>query len=579
MPTTPADPVADYARAVAAGRLVAGEAVRLACARHLEDLERGARRGLHYDARAAGVAVDFFRLLTHSKGVWAGQRFTLQPWQQFIIGSLFGWKRADGTRRFRTGHVEVARKNGKTTLAAGVGLYLFLLDGEPGAEVYTAATKKEQAKLSHEEAKRMVRASPHLARRVTVFRDNLSFPATNSKFEPLAADSDSLDGLNVSGAILDELHAWRRRDLWDVLETATGARRQPLTLVTTTAGYDRHSIWWERRELALKVLRGLVPDDSLFAYIATPDEGDDWADENCWIKANPSLGVTVRLEELREACQQAKDVPGKQPAFRRLRLDQPTEAAALWLDLAAWDRCAAAVDEQALAGRPCWGGLDLSATTDTSALCWLFPPEAEGEPCRLLLRYWLPGDDLHERCRRDGVPYDQWARAGLIELTPGNVIDYDAIERRVLADAERFQVRELAFDRYLANQLTLRLQDRGLKVVGFGQGFASMAAPARELEGLVTAGRLAHGGHPVLRWQAGCAAVRCDPAGNRKPDKASSTARIDGLVAALMALGRSLVADRSETVYAGRGVLVIGDQGEPAAAAPADLWGDEDDRW
>jgi phage terminase large subunit-like protein len=557
VPTTPAEhPVSRYARSVLSGETVAGEFVRLAAARHLRDLEDGPERGLRFDLRAADVALDFFRLLKHSTGKWAGTAFELQPWQVFVIGSLFGWKRLDGSRRFTIGHVEVARKNGKSTLAGGVGLLLFLLDSEAGAEVYTVATKKDQAKLTHDEAKRMVQASPHLAKRVAIYKDNLSVAATHSKFEPLASDSDSLDGLNVSGAIMDELHAWKQRGLWDVMETATGARRQPLFLVTTTAGYNRHSIWWERREMALNTLRGLTPNDSLFAFVATLDPEDDWTDEKVWAKANPSLGVTVRLEELREKCDEAKQVPGKQNAFKRLRLNLPTEQASLWLDLEKWDACAGPVDEESLLGRPCFGGLDLSATTDLSALALLFPPEADDEPWKLLVRFWLPGDDLRERSIRDGVPYGEWSDRGLIHLTDGSSIDYDAIEAQVLLDAERFAMQELAFDRYLANQLVTRLQDRhGVNVVGFGQGFVSMAGPAKEFEVLVISGRLAHGGNPVLRWQAGCTAVKQDAAGNVKPDKASSTARIDGIVASLMALGRAMVRTEGTEEWYTPGIL------------------------
>lgn len=540
-----ADPVLTYAKAVYHGQVVAGELVRLACQRHLDDLEHGSSRGLVWDLPAALRALQFFGLLRHSKGRWAGKPFTLEPWQQWFVGCLFGWKRTAGTRRFRTAHLEVARKNGKTTLASGIGLMLFLLDREPGAEVYTCATKRDQAKLTHSESARMVQGSPSLLRRVVVYKDNLSVPSENAKYEPLAAEGHKLDGLNPSGVICDEIHAWRERLLWDVMETATGARSQPLTLITTTAGYDRHSIWWERRELALRVLRGVIQDDSLFAAIYTLDPEDDWLDEKAWAKANPSLGVTVQREELREKAEQARATPGKQNPFKRLRLNVPTDQANLWLDMDAWRVCGMLpVNEEELRGRDCYGGLDLSATTDTSAWVLLFPPSGdqgeEREPWKVLVRVFLPGDDLHEREVRDGVPYSQWEREGWLTLTDGNVIDYDQIERQILADAQTFCVREIAFDRYFANQLVLRLQEQGLEVVGFGQGFASMAAPAKEFEELLVSGRLAHGSNPVLTWQASCAAAKQDPAGNTKPDKASSTGRIDSIVAILMALGRAI---------------------------------------
>lgn len=550
MPARQPDPAAAYARAVASGAVAAGELVRLACERHLRDLAGGAARGLWYDAAAAQTALDFFALLRHSKGKWAGRPFALQPWQQFAVGSLFGWRRADGTRRFRVGHVEVARKNGKTTLAAGLGLLLLVLDGEPGAEVYAVATKRDQARITHEESVRMVRASRALSKRVAVSRVNLSVAATQSKYEPLTSEGDSLDGLNVHGAVCDELHAWKDRLLWDVLETATGARNQPLFLVTTTAGTSRTGIWWERREIALRAVRARGPedagwDDSVFGLIYTLDEGDDWTDEAVWAKGNPSLGVTVRLEELREKCRQAQESPGKQNPFKRLRLNVPTEQADRWIDLAVWDEGAEPVAAEALRGRPCYGGLDLGRVRDLSALALLFPPLEEGERWQLLLWLWCPEEDIALRSRRDRVPYDVWVREGLIEATPGNFTDFAAIARRVLELAGEYDVREIAYDRTFAGELVQTLTDEGIAMVEFGQGFLSMAGPTGELDRLLTGRQLRHGGHPVLRWMAGNVAVRQDPAGNLKPDRQRSGEKIDGVVALVMALGRAMVRDQA----------------------------------
>lgn len=562
-PSESADPCSDYARAVVAGRIVAGKLVRLACQRHLDDLEHGHERGLKFDRDEANRVYKFFGLLRHSKGRWVRQPFTLEPWEFFVVGSIFGWKRADGSRRFRFAHVEVARKNGKTTVAAGIGLALATIDGEAGAEVYTIATKKDQAKLAHDESKRMVKASPALKKHIDIYRDALTVEATDSKYIPLGADADTLDGLNISGAICDELHAWKLRDLWDVIETATGARTQPLILSTTTAGTGRLGIWWERRELAVKILAGLITGDgaiaadAVFAAIYTLDDEDDWADEKNWIKANPSLGVSLAIQELRERCEEAKATPGKQNSFKRLRLNVPTQQDVLWLDLARWDKCGSPVSWDELAGRQCFSGLDLSATTDMTALAHVFPPVEQGEPWKVLMRFWLPGDNLEDRCRRDLAPYDVWKRDGFLETTDGDVVDYNVIEARVKEDADRFQIQQLAIDRYLANQLTTRLMDDGLPVEGFGQGFASMAAPCRELEILITSARLAHGGHPVLRFNAGCASVRMDPAGNRKPDKAHSTGRIDGLVALLMGLGKAIVVGPGGSVYDTRGIETL----------------------
>lgn len=582
------DPATRYALGVDRGEVVAGELVKLACARHLADLEHGHQRGLRYDPEAAQTALDFFGLLRHSKGRWAGQTFSLQPWQEFLVGSVFGWKRADGSRRFRVGHLEVARKNGKTTLAAGVGLLLLVLDGEGGAEVYTVATKRDQAKLTHEESVRMVRASHALGRRVTVVRDNLSVGATNSKYAPLTSEGDSLDGLNVHGAICDELHAWPQRLLWDVLETSTGARRQPLFLVTTTAGTGRHGIWWERRELAIKALKARGPtdagwDDSLFGLVYTLDEADDWLDEKVWAKANPSLGVTLTLEELREKTAQAKESPGKQNPHRRLRLNVPTEQVSRWLDVAVWDEGAQAVDAGALKGRPCWGGLDLARVRDLSALVLLFPPREDGERWQLLAWFWCPQEDIESRSRRDRVPYDLWARQGFLTATPGNFTDFGAIGKKVVELAGVYDLREVAYDRTFAGELVQTLTDEGIKMVEFGQGFLSMAGPTGEFERLVVGRQLRHGGHPILRWNAQNVAVRQDPAGNLKPDKERSGERIDGITGGVMALGRAMVRDPGGSVYETRGVLTFDGEPPPAGTkAPPEApgpfaWNDDPD--
>ena len=313
-------PVVEYMHGVQEGTIPACQLVRLAVERHARDLETGAERGLRFDREAAGYALRFFSFLRHSKGEWAGQPFALEPWQQFLIWAAFGWKRADGLRRFRTVYEEVPRKNGKTTMLAGLGLYLLTADGEPGAEVYSAATKRDQAKLSWTEAVRMRGASPSLSRMVQHFRasDNLSVEATASKFQPLGADADTMDGLNIHAALIDELHAHRTRAVVDVLNTATGSRRQPLIWEITTAGYDRNSVCYEHHEYSRQVLEGTVEDDSWLAWISTIDEGDDWKDESTWAKANPNLGISVKLDDLRRKAEQAKRMPSAQnaPAWR-----------------------------------------------------------------------------------------------------------------------------------------------------------------------------------------------------------------------------------------------------------------------
>jgi phage terminase large subunit-like protein len=301
--------------------------VRLACERHLDDLAEGAGRGLRFDLAAARHAIEFFGFLRHSKGEWAGQTFELAPWQAFIVGALFGWKRNDGLRRFRTAYCAVPRKNGKSSIAAGIGLYLLVADREQGAEVYSAATSRDQARIVFDEAKRMVASSPALRRRVDMLINNLHVAPTNSRFMPLSSDSSTMDGLNVHGAIIDELHAHKTRNVVDVLETATGARRQPLLFEITTAGYDRHSICFEHHDYSLKVLQGIVRDDAWFAVIAGAEEGDDWTDPEVWRKANPNLGRSVKEDDLRRKAEKAIALPGAQNAFRRMHLNEWTEQA------------------------------------------------------------------------------------------------------------------------------------------------------------------------------------------------------------------------------------------------------------
>lgn len=547
----------DYVEQVLSGARPECRWVRLACERHVRDLRRS---DIYFDRDAAARALAFFSLLQHSKGEWAGTRFRLEPWQQFIIASLFGWKRQDGLRRFRTSYLEVARKNGKTSLAAGLGLYLLVADGEPGAEIYSAATIRDQARLSHEEATRMAKASPSIRKIVRIFRDNIHIPDTASKFEPLGADADTIDGLNVHGAIVDEVHAHKTRDTWDKLETATGARRQPLLFAITTAGYDRNSLCWQLHEYTQKILDGIVEDDSFFGMIYTLDDGDNWEDEATWTKANPNLGVSKKWDDMRRKVARAREMPAALNAFLRLELDVWTQAESRWLDIERWRACGGLVDEEALRGRRCYGGLDLSSTTDITAWVLVFPPEGPDELYRVLPRFFIPEDSIVLRSRRDRVPYDAWARAGLITPTPGNVVDYDYVLAQIDEDAQRFDIREIAFDRWGAASIQTALMERGGEdwLVQFGQGFASMSPPMKELEKLILSRQIVHGGNPVLTWMADNLVARQDPAGNIKPDKEKSRERVDGMVALIMALDRALRhRESSRSVYEERGIEYV----------------------
>jgi phage terminase large subunit-like protein len=531
-----------YIDDVMADQIVVGMRVRQAVERHVRDLDHGKERGLRFDVNAANHALAFFTLLRHTKGEWAGKPFELAPWQAFILWVVFGWKRDDGHRRFRTAYVEVARKNGKSTLAAGIGLYLFAADKEPGSEVYTAATKRDQARIVHTEAVNMVRLSRRLQRYIEVFKDNLSMVRTNSKYQPLGADADTMDGLNVHGAIIDELHAHKNRNLWDVIETATGARRQPLVFAITTAGFDRHSVCFQQHDYGEKILDGIIEDDSHFPFIAALDPEDDWRDSNTWAKANPNLGTSVKPDSLTEQCNRAESLPAAQNAFRRLRLNQWTEQSERWIDIAIWDASNQPFDRVSLKGKRCFGGLDLSSTRDISAFVLVFAPEIdEPGPWYVLCRFWIPADNVRKRVEKDRVPYDVWIREGFIEATDGNIVDYDVIRTRIQEDAAFFDIAEIAFDRWNATQLVTQLESDSITTIPFGQGFASMTAPTRELETRIVGGEILHAGNPVLRWMMSNVAVKQDAAGNMKPDKSKSTERIDGVAALAMAVGRAIV--------------------------------------
>lgn len=544
MTATVASSVTMYAQSVVAGDIVTGRLVRLAAERHLRDLKDGHLRGLTFDDSAADHVIQFFSFLRHSKGEWAGTEFELAPWQQFIVGSLFGWKRRDGTRRFRTAYNEIARKNGKSTLSAGIGLYLAFFDDEPGAEVYAAATKRDQAKIVWSEGKRMVQNTPALRSRIKAFVNNLHVEATASKFEPLGADADSMDGLNIHGAIVDEVHAHKSRAMIDVLDTATGARRQPLIWYITTAGHDRDSVCWELRDYGVRVLEGHIEDDAMFAFIATIDPGDDWRDESVWVKANPNLGISVKIDDLRTKAERAKMVPGQQNAFRRLHLDEWTEQADRWLSVEAWDACKEPPD--LWPGRECYAALDLSSKTDLTALVALFPPEDSNGPWDVLAHFWIPGDNIREKAEADRVPYDVWVDQGFVTATEGNLVDYDVVMAQMEALALEYQVNEFPYDPWQATHLATQMMSKGATMVPLAQGYSVLSEPSRFLESLILSGRLRHGGNPVLKWMAANVAIEHGPNDSIRPTKKKSNGRIDGIVALVMALARALVHQNQE---------------------------------
>lgn len=551
-----------YAREVLAGNIVAGRLVRLACKRHLDDLKKAERKGstFFYDEDEADRALRFFpMLLKHSKGSeWAGKPVDLEDWQTFIIGCVYGWKkRSTGLRRFRTVYVQVARKNGKSTMLAGIGLYSLIADGEAGAEVYSAATKKDQARIIFDEAARMVKASASIQRILEIYKGSLVMPSTNSKFMPLASDEDTLDGLNISTALIDELHAHKTRGVWDVIDTATGARQQPLLWAITTAGNNRNSIGFEQYERSVKTLENIggTAEDTLFAYIAQLDKDDDWRDEKNWYKANPNLGVSVSLEDLRAKAETAKQIPAALNNFLCKHLNVWVNQTIRWMDMDRWRKCPKE-SPVPLDGRVCIGGLDLSAVTDLTSVNLEFVlPDGF---VAMISHSFMPVERVQDAERRDNVPYSAWIREGWITATPGEVVDYEWVKSYILEQAKRYKFAECCYDPWNSTQIANDLNGEGMTMIECRQGYKSLSEPTKDIMALVLKRKLIHFGNPVLEWAISNAMVTSDPAGNIKLDKSKTTMRIDPAAAMVISHFRGMLNPGPKTsVYAERGVRAM----------------------
>ncbi len=512
-----------------------------------------------FDERAAWEAVEFFPfLLRHIKGEWADRPFELAPWQQEIVADLMGTKRlSDGLRRYRKCYVEVPKKNGKSGMSSGIALLLLYADGESGAEIYSAAADRDQAGIVFGSSREMVEASPHLAKLAQTYRKEIKIPSTRSIYKVLSADVPTKHGLNPHGIIFDELHTQPNRELWDTLTMGMGTRRQPLLIAITTAGFDRNSICWEQHQYAQKILQGIIEDESFYPVIYAADKEDDWTAPATWKKANPNLGISVKYEYLESECQEAQELPGRQNSFKRLYLNIWTETENPWLDIEKWRDCGEPVDPEALAGRTCFGGLDLASISDLTCLELTFPPEEEDEPLQVLSFFWVPEEGIRVRAKRDKVPYEVWRQQGFIESTPGNVTDYNFIRQRIGQLGERFKIQEIAIDRWNASQLATQLEEDGLKVYMFPQTYVNMNGPSKELERLVLSKGIAHGGNPVLTWCVSNCVVTQDAGGNIKPNKRKSTEKIDGVVSLIMALPRAGVAEQ-KSIYEEQDIRFVG---------------------
>lgn len=517
----------------------------------------------HYDKDKADFAVSFIENLRHTKGIWAGEKFELIDWQEQIIRDIFGIVKPNGYRQFNTAYIEIPKKCGKSELAAAVTNYLCFGDDEMGAEIYSCAADRQQASIVFNVAVDMIKMCPYLYRRCKILAASkrMSVPQSGSFYQVLSAEAPTKHGFNVHGVIFDELHAQPNRQLFDVMTKGSGdARMQPLYFLITTAGNDTNSICYEVHSKAKDILEGRKIDPTFYPVIYGADENDDWTSPEVWAKANPSMGITFGIDKVQDAFNSAKNNPAEENSFRQLRLNQWVKQESRWLSMLKIEECKVDFDERDLEGRICYGGLDLSSTTDLTAFVLVFPPTADDDRYYVLPYFWLPEETIQLRSTRDHVPYDVWQKRGLLQVTEGNVVDYAAIEEFIGELSERYQIKEIAFDRWNATYLTQRLEnEHDFTMVQFGQGFSSMSPPTRELERLILEKKIAHNGHAVLMWNFDNLVVETDAAGNVKPSKRKAREKIDGAVALIMSLSRALIhnGDFGVSVYDSRGLLFI----------------------
>lgn len=514
-----------------------------------------------YDKKKADRAVTFIENLCHTKGKWAGTPFWLLPWQEQLIRDIFGIVKPDGNRQFRTAFVEICKKVGKSELAAAVALYLLYADNEPSAEVYGAAADRQQASIVFDVAKQMIEMSPALMKRSKLMgaTKRIVNYSNAGYYQVLSAEVGGKHGFSVSGLVFDEIHTQPNRQLYDVLtKGSSDARQNPLHFIITTAGNDRHSIAYELHTKAVDILEGRRVDPTFYPVVYGLKDDEDWEDEENWYKVNPSLGYTVDIERLRDAYREAKQNPADEITFKWLRCNMWVSSTVAWIPDAIYMRGNESIEAASLEGRDCYAGLDLSSTGDITALVLIFPPRDENEKYVLLPYFWIPEETIPRRVKANSVPYDIWEKQGYIMSTEGNVIHYDFIEKFIIYLSEKYHILEIAVDRWNATQMIQNLEGEGFTIVPFGQGFSSMSAPTKEFYRLLMEGRIIHGGNPVLRWMAGNVVIDTDPAGNIKVTKAKSKEKIDGIVAAIMALDRCIRQEgQSGSVYDERGLLVF----------------------
>jgi len=522
--------------------------------------------GYFYKPLFGDSAVAFVERLKHHKGRWKGMPFELIDWQEQIIRDLFGIvSKSDECRQYKRAYIELPKKNGKSELAAAIALLLLCCDHEYGGEIYGCAMDQKQARIVFNVALHMVEQNEYLRENIKYNRSTstMTFKPLGSFYQVVSADSGNKDGLNSHGIIFDELHAQKNEDFFKVMTTSSGlSREQPLQFIITTAGFDRNSIGWREHQYANQVRRGDIIDPTFYPVIFDMDEKDDWQSEAVWRKVNPSFGITFEPDAFRAEFEKAKIDLSAENSFRRLNLNEWTKQYSRWMPMDKYDACNQKLDDSFLHGKRCYGGLDLSSSDDMTALVLCFPPEDEEDKFYLLPFFWIPREFMEKRIRKDRAPYDRWAHEGHLFVTDGAVIDYDFVQAKLVELSKKYDIKDVAFDKWGAQLLSQRLKKDGITVSGYRQGYQTMSPASKNFLTLIQKGCIAHGGHPVLRWNFDNAVVKIDEAGNIKPDKSKASDKIDGAVAAIMAADLAMRDDKKRGGYAMAVIDINGGQTE-----------------
>ncbi len=561
------DPGTRYARDVVEGRVLACSYVRLACKRHLADLER---TDIWYDPAAGRKFANFCRkYLRHYKGPMRGKPVTLNPWQRFVFGCIYGWKLVvDGERtdiwRFNFVYIEIPRKNGKTTIAAAGAAYDCLLMEETGVEVYCVATKEDQAKLLYNDVAAYIAASPELTEAFEILKGKNTIYASDSArtsfIKPLGSDSQRQDGLNPFSVYADELHAWPDEELWNVMADAFGARDNWHMIAITTAGNNTEGICYKKRDALINILEGRVKNDSMFGVIYTVEEGqkENYSAEENWFAANPNLGCGKSVRYMRTKCLEAETQPSMLNPFLNKQLNIWTDAAEAWLSSKVWAAQARSYDWEALRYKLCTGAFDLARVSDLSAIAYVFPRQTELDRVHVLVDFYLPREGIRERSQNHGVNYEQWEKEGLLQVTPGKTTDYNFIRHDISLRARKVRLRKILYDRHFAGELVQNLTNDGFQLEEIGMGFLSLSPPTNEVERMLIEGEMVHPNNAILNWNARNTVIEMDAAGNKKPSKDLSKRKIDGIVATIMGTAGIMSDTPAISKYERGGIVVVG---------------------